>query len=446
MMDLLEQTNRISGMQVHDRRIAKIESDGYFDILTVAFNASSRDEFISEKYRKLNSGGQETFVEYWSFIKKRGVHGKSLYDSNKCPGCGGELPEDATDVSRCPYCSRLTNTGEYDWILAEITQADDFLVENTKAASKELLNRKIMSLVEENPDFSVQFLEDRASNAFLQMIQADVQSKPEKLKRFLSDSFFQKSGERGFFLEKGFLYNRLYLNNVVLVGIGVRENRNLLAVSIKMSSQRVKISDGRLDVLDPYVISRNYVLIMERDRGISVPAGSVFSFSCPHCGGELRETTDIKCQYCGEPINSTKFDWVVTDLMTAADYQTFSRENRNIFEMSQEPDLLTGLYHVRDFAFNNVLIMLASDGRLEPAELAFAEKTGKKWGYSLDKLAGMLQMAQAGRLPLRMPEAPKDRKKIYKLMEKAAMADQHLAPEEQALLEHMKTQYRIAVD
>ena len=43
------------------------------------------DKFISEKYKSLNSGGAETFVEYWSFLRKRGVEEKDMYSTNNCP-------------------------------------------------------------------------------------------------------------------------------------------------------------------------------------------------------------------------------------------------------------------------------------------------------------------------------------------------------------------------
>ena len=42
-----------------------------------------------------------------------------------------------------------------------------------------------------------------------------------------------------------------------------------------------------------------------------------------------------------------------------------------------------------------------------------------------------------------MPEDQKKQKKIFKLMEKAAQADQNVSPEEQQLLDSIRQQYNI---
>ncbi len=53
----------------------------------------------------------------------------------------------------------------------------------------------------------------------------------------------------------------------------------------------------------------------------------------------------------------------------------------------------------------------------------------------------MFNMAQNGKLVLRMPDKEKQRIKIYQMMEKAAKVDGKISIEEQALLNYIKKQY-----
>lgn len=79
MMRALEQTNEVSDIDIEDLRIVAVENDSNFYILHVSITASITDYFNSKKYSQLNSGGQETFTEYWTFVKKNKCNSKSRY-------------------------------------------------------------------------------------------------------------------------------------------------------------------------------------------------------------------------------------------------------------------------------------------------------------------------------------------------------------------------------
>jgi len=103
--------------------------------------------------------------------------------------------------------------------------------------------------------------------------------------------------------------------------------------------------------------------------------------------------------------------------------------------------LIDKLYDVRDFAFNNVMLVIAADGVYADEERQFAEDLAKKWGYSVEKLQPFFAMAQNSQLVIRMPDDQKKQKKIYKLMKKAAESDKNISGEEQKLLDYIKGQY-----
>ena len=101
MMKLLQQTNPLSNINIANIWIDRIEQDGLYDIMQVGVEASMDDTFECALNHNLDEEGSEDFVEFWSFIRKRGVPKKDIYDSDKCPNCGAPLPENIGEVCKC---------------------------------------------------------------------------------------------------------------------------------------------------------------------------------------------------------------------------------------------------------------------------------------------------------------------------------------------------------
>jgi hypothetical protein len=95
----------------------------------------------------------------------------------------------------------------------------------------------------------------------------------------------------------------------------------------------------------------------------------------------------------------------------------------------------------RDFAFNNLLILIAADGVMDVKEKEFAEKMARKWGYNVKRIQPMFEMARNGKLVIKMPEDIKQKEKIYKMLEKAAEIDGSVCSQERSLLNHIKKEY-----
>jgi len=441
MMNILAQRNELEKLTIKSVTIDKIQSDGSFDVIHVGILASVKDKFVSDKYPNLNETHFEEFVEYWSFIRKTSATGKDMYSTYNCPNCGGDLSNsEMGDVCKCPYCGTFTNSGEFDWVLAEITQADDYVTTSHLHDMSNTLSNKIEEITDADDDFAVQLIEDKASNGYLQIQTARVMKDAKIMRRFVSDDFYAKF-ETTMKAEDHFVYNRIFLNDVTLIGALQKDGKNILALAIKSSFQRVKIVDGKVNLIDFAVTSKNEVMMMSKDIITEENKGSLYAHQCPSCGGTISDTTDMNCPYCGNLLNSTKNEWIVTDLMGQQEYLNYFKANSNLFIANVNPKKLDAMYKVRDFAFNNVLVMIAADGVFDVEEVNFANKLAKKWGYAPSKLEGMIDMARNNQLVVRMPEEKKDREKIYKLMHKAAAIDGNISSEEQALLDSIKQQY-----
>lgn len=441
MMQLLKQKNTVSDINIINTYIDRVESDGLFDIVHVAIHASMKDRFISELDPSLNSDGSGEFVEYWSFMKKRGAVRKDMYLTESCPNCGSPLPGDMGEKSACPSCGTLTNSGEYDWVLSEITQADDYISTHRKLEKTSALNAKIRELVEENEDFSVQLVEDKASNGYLQIVTALAMKDPAIMRRFVSDSVYEKvssmmEGER-------IVYNRIFLNDVTLLGVTESGSEYNLAISVRSSFQRVRLEDGRAFRIDPVVISKTEVVIMSRDRKAGENRGSVYAHSCPSCGAPVENSLDVHCAYCGNAMNSTRNEWIITAIMSLGEYADYLESGETKATYSVSANLIDKLYDVRDFAFNNVLVVMAADGTLSDRESEFVRELAGKWGYDTERIEPLFQMALNSQLVIKMPEDAKKRRKIYKMMEKAARADEIVTDEERRVLESVRSEYGI---
>lgn len=121
-------TNKMENLAVGSTEIAEVAQDEKFDKITVRISASAADYTVDDATGKIVKGSQALahFTEYWTFIRSKSAHtdaNKSLKDS-KCPSCGASLEVSAT--GKCNYCGSVVTSGEYDWVLSEITQKGDW--------------------------------------------------------------------------------------------------------------------------------------------------------------------------------------------------------------------------------------------------------------------------------------------------------------------------------
>ncbi len=439
MMELLQQTNPISNIQIADIWVDKIEQDGLYDIMHVGIEASMDDKFACALNHELDEEGFDDFIEFWSFIRKRGAPKKDIYDSSNCPNCGAPLPENIGEVCKCTHCNAMVNSGEFDWVLSEITQKDDYHSNDVFSGKLGNLETKVHNMASVYGDFSVQLVEDKASNAYMQIMTAQVMHDPSVMRRFVSDELFQQLAPK--FERNQEIFNRIFLNKVTLIGAQKKENKNILIFAIICSMQRVLITNNRVELVDQDIRTAEEVIFLTRDDQAGAGKGSIYQHNCPACGGPVRNTLDIKCSYCGSLLNSTANDWVVSALMSRSKFAEYYGANKGAFAAKVDPVVLDTLYSVKDYALNNIMIVFAADGSFQGDERTFLTEAAKKWGFKSADIEPLFKMAASGRLSIRMPEDQDMRNSIYKLMEKAASADENISSEEQKILDWVKETY-----
>jgi predicted lipid-binding transport protein (Tim44 family) len=436
IMNILEQKNVIYDIKIHNITVVDSHEENEYAIVDASVHATIVDEYKSAKYPQFNQGGSDTFVEYWSFIRKKNVDAaKDLYFTSNCPKCGDVLPEDAGEVAKCPSCGTLTNTGEYDWVLAEITQTVDYNANGFKKA--DATSKKLLEVYKNDPTFSIQMMEDKASNAFLQILTARTKGKAELARRFSSDTFYTKL-ENEVKSDNNKAYVRLYLNHVDLVNGYNKDQMDYLVFNVKYTKQQLQIDGGKGLLLDHAPVSLTKVLVMTRATNAAPAKGQLYAHSCPNCAGPIEDTTDTKCAYCGEALNSPKFEWIVDNIFDAQEYKQIRSQITVPMFTNANPEDTEQLFKIRDYAFNNILIIMAADGEFKQEEKNLLQQLSKQFKYNEAQVAGWISLAEQKKLSMIWPVNTEDKHKVYAMMEKAAMADNELHDTEKVLLDEAK--------
>ncbi|MCB9932516.1 MAG: TIM44-like domain-containing protein [Planctomycetes bacterium] len=108
--------------------VARIEHDAWFDAITVRIFASMK-EYQLDKTGGLISGSKDKvrrFSEYWTMIRRSDRQHAEAGDPANCPSCGAPLDR-VNRAGICEYCNSKVISGDFDWVLAIITQDEDYV-------------------------------------------------------------------------------------------------------------------------------------------------------------------------------------------------------------------------------------------------------------------------------------------------------------------------------
>jgi predicted lipid-binding transport protein (Tim44 family) len=118
--------NVIEHAQITRTELVKVETDAFFDAITVRIFAQGIDYTVRENGSYL-SGNQKVprqYSEYWTFIRGRERKGAARADK-QCPNCGAPLAVDM--VGTCTYCRVKVTGGTFDWTLSRIEQDESYV-------------------------------------------------------------------------------------------------------------------------------------------------------------------------------------------------------------------------------------------------------------------------------------------------------------------------------
>lgn len=297
--------NVMTDWRVVSADILAAVSDPLWDTVHVKIVGEARDKDVAlsltADQAKREVGKQELsqYHEVWSFVRRRGKKSKSGVPAleGKCPSCGADLP--LSEVVKCEYCQALVNSGEHDWVLAEITQPEEWREEPAVFDIQGLAEAR-----QHDPTLSRQELEDRASVVFWKWIEARTTGKSDKIVRFSLKN--PKDPEAA--LELGLAPARLRqvaVGSAELDEVSSDGTLDHALVEIRWSAS--------IDGSEPRSLAHMFELVRSVEarskRGLS-------SLDCPVCSGQLANSDDPKCQYCGATLNGGKHEWALASVET----------------------------------------------------------------------------------------------------------------------------------
>jgi hypothetical protein len=276
--------------------LISVETDSIYQTAHVEINARAKDVTLplnassSEIENSIANAPQEMYFEVWSFVRKVSAitkKGKGLLSGN-CPNCGANI-EDLGESNQCKHCKTIINSGEYDWVLAEITQKEEW--KPGQSSNSDMLE-KIRST---NQSVNRQVIEDRASYLFWRWIESRVKGSKQPLKRYATSDFIDSfNAQKNYIVEAA--VGAVDLKSCEL------ENQEIIAKVVVLWS--ASFSEGS----EPK--NRKHVLTLKLPAN-SHPKNGLSENSCETCGAPLPESDSLKCDYCGQEIPATVDDWLL---------------------------------------------------------------------------------------------------------------------------------------
>jgi predicted nucleic acid-binding Zn ribbon protein/uncharacterized tellurite resistance protein B-like protein len=355
-----------------------------------------------------------------------------------CPNCGA--PISMNQSAKCDHCGALLRSGQYDWVLAEITQESEWRPGRRVELPGESELRRV------DPKFNRVDLEDRAAVVFWRKSMADRLGKIDPLRKTALDDFCQNYAET---LKPGPDGTRRFFGDCAVGSV------HALAVNQDPEHNRAVVEiwwEGATITETPQsrpaagLRSRgHHIYLLVRKAGVSSdPSQSVSSTHCPNCGAPTGADLTSACPYCGTVLNDGSRGWVLKQLFIAA-----SQEGQAILsQFYLQPQSPAGLQaagtdhapygwaaQMPTKALLAWLIKIAlADGAVDIHAEELLESLATKSGVSVSELNGMIDMANAGTLQTPDPPNPQTARAWLAAMAAIAMTDGAVHPKEMELL------------
>ena len=428
--------NLMQDVTIHAADIAAAYSDDSFDTFHVRIRASAVDTNVDlESGRRLSGSNRaEEFVEIWSFHRRPGAKTLSQPGAieGNCPRCAAPL--DVVDVAKCNSCGAQVNSGEFDWVLAEITQEMEWHVPSADAHVPGLAE-----LRSRDPHFSVQHIEDRVSVMFWRMRAAEFYRKLDQVRPVLSDKYANTiSVELQQMEARGEFWKEPAVGKVELIDVQPASpgEQDLVRVKVRWSGT---YSEG-----DPACRSRElrrkaiytHVFILARDHDAkSVQDGAFHSAGCPSCGAPINVNKDGDCSFCGATITDGRWDWVLADVQPFTPDLAFRA-------MSRVSPTATAHEHVdpfeRDGDAELSLAILArvmfADGEISPPEREALVRLGSHRGLNEQQVQLIIDSAHTTQAVVPTTKTSRTAVQQLEQLVHAVLADGQISRRERKLL------------
>jgi len=439
--------DHMEGLKILEAKVAKVDTDKHFDSIHVYFRAIAVNYRVDLKTGMRTEGttAPEEFEEYWSFLRKPGAKtiSKPGLIEGFCPNCSAPLA--MTRVATCEACGSYLRSGEYDWVLAEITQACEW----APREAVEIPGFNVMT--QQDPGFNIQHIEDRSSVIFWRFALAERLGDVGPMKRFaispycdeLARQFLpQTSGERTYF-------GSCAVGSVDLRALDVGNEFDKIYVEIRWSGKPLtKKTTGIIEGMNRSSRNVHNAYVFLRKHGVVTDTRmSLISAHCMSCGAPEKTGQEFICEYCGTVLNDGSKEWTLEKIISPNDYELVkliqsARDRKSVVSSDGVP--LNSMFSFSPTsgakAMRWMISMMLSDNIVDDREMAMLKNFGKKCGVSESKILEMIEQQKSGVVSDNQDFVSADIEEgrhILRGMTAMALADGRLSSEEMALLQNV---------
>jgi uncharacterized tellurite resistance protein B-like protein/predicted nucleic acid-binding Zn ribbon protein len=401
-----------------------------FDIATVRIDARAADYRVSLKDQKRIAGSSlvEPFVEMWSWLRRHGMtrdpSKPGLIEGN-CPNCGAAI--EMNQSAQCQHCKAYLRSGEFDWVLTEITQQSEW------RRGRHGLAPGTAEFRGRDPGFNRAEVEDRATVMFWRKAMADRVGKIDPVRKMATNEFCtsyagvlspQPDGSRAYIGDCA-------VGGSHLLGLIPGETEDSAVLELAWEGERMIAAGGTGIQKTGQRIQTHSLYILKRKAGVtSDPGKGVSSAHCPNCGAPITSDTSSGCSFCGTVLNDGTQGWVLATITSAA--SDLGRQWTARISSSTAASNAPRISRAGVLAWT--VNMVAADGTVDVKERELLKSLAVKCQVEQIRVDQMIEMALAGRLGV--PDPPDKATALVWLttMAATAMAEGRLRPQEAKIL------------
>ncbi len=421
--------NLIENINILNANIIAAASDNFYDRIDVAFSVMMDDKDIDLKTQKVLQVNESSFIEYWTFLRKRGT--KTLRESGliegRCPNCGGEIKINENAV--CEYCKAFVFSGEYDWILTEITQEEEYVYPDS-----ELNIIGFEDMLKKDPEFNLAVIEDKVSYIFYRIFKTNYYGDIKYLKVVSHPDYYSK-------LINAFNPANEWYQSLSDAAVGSVETKKIsvngedgydrVEVMITWSAkycERNRNTKQVRNLQEGLIRSQVYTLIRRSD----LKTKRNFNFQtipCRSCGAPLGNYVEDRCEYCGAVVNDGSRDWVLysVDMFRPYAYQTQFSVGQNKNDQNR-------------LMLSVMISSMLADGVIENKELEMIYTAAQNRGIAKGVIDSMIESAKKGLL-LGNPSNKEEARGMLGAMARVALSDGKISSQEYNLLINFGKKY-----